>query len=224
MRNLLFFLFLISPLAAQNAEPTNNPSGNISLHVFGLLEQGPTAVADTGAALDQLQREHVAGIFRLLRAGELFAAGPLQDDGTIRGLLIFRTDSLEQARELFTDDPFIKRGYLSLVLHPWWTETAPFHPLNTEDQFESYLFCVLRKGPSWTPGETEGTRRIQEGHMANILRMARLGKLVVAGPFGDDGDWRGVFVFKGTTEEEARQLTAADPAVQTKRLVLDMHG
>jgi uncharacterized protein YciI len=50
------------------------------------------------------------------------------------------------------------------------------------------------------------TRRIQEGHMANIRKMAAAGKLAVAGPFAGNGDLRGVFIFQNTTLAEAREI------------------
>ena len=43
--------------------------------------------------------------------------------------------------------------------------------------------------------------------MANIRKMAATGKLIVAGPFEDNGDLRGVFIFQGVTVEEAKSMT-----------------
>ena len=82
---------------------------------------------------------------------------------------------------------------------------------------------LLVRGPSWTPEVTEETKQLQEGHMANINRLADLGKLVLAGPFGGGGDRRGVFIFKGTTLEEAQALTDTDPAVQAGRLQIRLY-
>jgi len=48
-------------------------------------------------------------------------------------------------------------------------------------------------------------------------------KLVVAGPFGDNGRLRGIFVFKVNSIDEARSLAATDPAVQAGRLALQIH-
>jgi hypothetical protein len=55
---------------------------------------------------------------------------------------------------------------------------------------------LLHKGPKWTAEDTTYNRGIQEGHMANIRKMADTGKLIVAGPFSDNGELRGVFIFK----------------------------
>jgi uncharacterized protein YciI len=48
-------------------------------------------------------------------------------------------------------------------------------------------------------------------------------KLVVAGPFGDKGTLRGIFVFRVGSLDEARKLSETDPAVQAGRLALDIH-
>lgn len=87
---------------------------------------------------------------------------------------------------------------------------------------EMYLFVLITKGPTWTPGETAETKKIQEGHMANINRMWELGKLVAAGPMGDNGDLRGIFIFRGATKEEARLLCAEDPAIKSNRLKIEI--
>lgn len=87
----------------------------------------------------------------------------------------------------------------------------------------TYIVGFLRRGPKWTPEKTAETAKIQEGHMANIQRMAATGKLILAGPFSDSGDLRGMFVFDLTDIEEARAMAEQDPAVQAGRLVIDLH-
>jgi uncharacterized protein YciI len=59
--------------------------------------------------------------------------------------------------------------------------------------------------------------------MKNIGRMADMGKLILAGPFMDNGEVRGIYVFNVATVEEARELTASDPAIQAGRLVMELH-
>jgi uncharacterized protein YciI len=59
--------------------------------------------------------------------------------------------------------------------------------------------------------------------MANIQRLADAGKLVVAGPFGGKSDWRGMFVFAVSTQEEAEQLVATDPVIKSGEMVAEYH-
>jgi len=87
----------------------------------------------------------------------------------------------------------------------------------------TYIVGFLRRGPNWTPEKTAETKKLQEGHMANINRMAETGKLILAGPFSDSTDLRGMFVFDLTDVEEAKAMAEQDPAVQAGRLVIDWH-
>jgi uncharacterized protein YciI len=79
------------------------------------------------------------------------------------------------------------------------------------------------RGAKWTKEQTEETKKIQEGHMANIARLAETGKLVLAGPFVDGGDRRGVFIFKLDSLSEAQALTDTDPAVIVGRLKIVLY-
>ena len=87
----------------------------------------------------------------------------------------------------------------------------------------TYFLSFLVRGEKWTADDTPETRRIQDAHMKNILRMAEDGKLVAAGPFLDNGKLWGIFVFKVESLAEATELTEADPAVRAGRLAMEVH-
>lgn len=55
-------------------------------------------------------------------------------------------------------------------------------------------------------------------------RMWEAKKLVLAGPMGDDGATRGVFVFATPNRAEAKALAESDPAVAAGRLVPEFHS
>ncbi len=63
---------------------------------------------------------------------------------------------------------------------------------------------------------------LQQAHLANIQKMGESGKLLLAGPFTDNGDLRGLFVFRVSTLEEAKNLAETDPAVQAGRLRIEL--
>lgn len=87
----------------------------------------------------------------------------------------------------------------------------------------TYGFVLLRRGPAWTPEKTPETKRMFEGHMANIKAMARARKLLIAGPFDDPtNQLAGIFIFDITDEAEIRRLLAADPTIQSGRFVADV--
>lgn len=87
----------------------------------------------------------------------------------------------------------------------------------------TYYVAFLSRGPKWSPEVTPETRRIQEEHLANIRRLGESGKLILAGPFTDDGKLRGMFVFRVHSLEEAQQLADSDPAVKAGRLAVELH-
>lgn len=87
----------------------------------------------------------------------------------------------------------------------------------------TYYFGVLMKGPKWSAADTPDRASIQEGHMAHLQAMWKAGKLVLAGPLADDGDWRGVLIYRTKTLDEAQRLANDDPAVKAGRLVVTLH-
>jgi len=97
------------------------------------------------------------------------------------------------------------------------------HAAPAQFEMTTYYVAFLWRGPAWTADRTPEVEKIQEGHLANIRRLADEGKLLVAGPFADDGDLRGMFVLKAASAEEAKALCDTDPAVQAKRLRIEIH-
>jgi uncharacterized protein len=85
-----------------------------------------------------------------------------------------------------------------------------------------YVMAFLKAGPNRDQDE-ETAMELQRGHMANINKLADEGKLILAGPFLDGGELRGIFLFDVETVEEARALTETDPAVQAGRLIMELH-
>lgn len=81
---------------------------------------------------------------------------------------------------------------------------------------KNYVFCILKTGSNTTVTADE-KKKLFEGHMANINRLAKEGKLAVAGPFmKNERNYRGIFIFNCKTVEEAQKLVATDPAVEAK--------
>jgi uncharacterized protein len=85
-----------------------------------------------------------------------------------------------------------------------------------------YVMALLKAGPNRDRPRDEA-QRLQAAHRANINRLAAEGKLVLAGPFEDDGVLRGIYVFDVPTVAEAEALTRTDPAIQAGQLVMELH-
>ncbi|MBK8556304.1 MAG: hypothetical protein IPL65_11300 [Lewinellaceae bacterium] len=86
----------------------------------------------------------------------------------------------------------------------------------------AYVLAYLKAGPERSQ-DSATAANLQKAHLQNIVRMAKAGKLVLAGPFMDNGEVRGIYIFNVPTVEEARELTASDPAIKAGRLVMELH-
>lgn len=84
-----------------------------------------------------------------------------------------------------------------------------------------YVLVILKTGPAEITDEAR-RNELFAGHMANIGRLAEEGKLVLAGPFMDGGDKRGLFIFNVASLEEAEDLVTTDPAVEAGLFTADM--
>ena len=91
-----------------------------------------------------------------------------------------------------------------------------------EHGMRPYVLALLKRGPK-RDQPAEEAERLQKAHLQNIDRLAKAKKLVLAGPFLDEGDVRGLYVFDVATIAEAEQLVASDPAIGAGRLVMELH-
>ena len=91
-----------------------------------------------------------------------------------------------------------------------------------EHGMRKYVLVILKTGPHPVPAGPARDRMF-EGHFANMQRLAKAHKLVLAGPFGDKNDWRGMFVFAVATQDEAAALVATDPVIRSGEMVAEYH-
>jgi len=87
-----------------------------------------------------------------------------------------------------------------------------------EDMIRRYWFVLLTKGDN-RDQDSVTAAKIQTGHLDNIRKLYGEGKIKVAGPFGEEGDWQGIFIFDCETKEEVEKLLQTDPAIIAGRMV-----
>jgi uncharacterized protein len=85
-----------------------------------------------------------------------------------------------------------------------------------------YVMAFLRAGPNRLK-DSAARAELQQAHLKNIMRLADEGKLIVAGPFLDNQDIHGIFIFNVRTVEEAKKLTETDPAIKAGSLIMELH-
>lgn len=85
--------------------------------------------------------------------------------------------------------------------------------INTFSQ-NPFVFVFLNKKPDAEKLTDEASKKIMEGHMNNMDRLAKEGRLIAAGPFEGGG---GIFIMKTSSVDEAKQWISTDPGIQAQR-------
>jgi len=215
----LFLSFVAMPILMQAQEKKEPAPKMVEFHM-ALLKRGPKW-STTGMS-PEVEKGHVAHVVSLLDSGKAVIAGPLADDGDLVGIYILRAKSAGEAKSWADSDPAVLSGDLTPEMHPWWSEEVMKKATTPLKMTTAYL-GFLSRGPKWTPEKTPATEELQKAHIANINRLAETKKLVMAGPFGDNGKLRGIFVFRVGSLSEAKELAETDPSVKAGRLAIDVH-
>jgi uncharacterized protein YciI len=138
MRKHAFFIFLgilfisLRPAAAQSAPtaPTLKYDAELARslgadergmrsYVLVILKTGPNK-APAGPARDEMFQGHFANIQRLAAEKKLVLAGPLDGADGWRGVFVFLTPEIAQAKEYVATDPVILNGEMVAEYHKFY--------------------------------------------------------------------------------------------------------
>ena len=101
-------------------------------------------------------------------------------------------------------------------------ETFEMTEGDTSYVMKKYFMAFLKEGPTRDQSPEEAVI-IRNGHLGYMNQLADENKLSIAGPFGDDGEIRGIVIYNVPTLEEATELVKNDPAVKAGRLTIEVH-
>lgn len=87
---------------------------------------------------------------------------------------------------------------------------------------QQYFMAFLKKGPIRGQNEEEAAE-LQKEHLAHLSKMYEMGYADISGPFGDDGDIRGITIYNVPTLKIADSLANSDPMVKAGRLEIEIH-
>jgi uncharacterized protein YciI len=217
-----WLLALVLPLLGTPAYAQVKPEYDMGVMQMVLLVRSAARVSPDDSLL--AMRLQSAYVDTLLSRGEVAFSGiAAAPDDTLREILVLKSDSLEVARRFSRELPTVQVGLYEARFLSWYAARNYLRPASKPLTRTEYMFGILVRGPKSTGEVTEETKKIQAAHLANINRLSKTGKLVLAGPFQDEGRERGVFIFKVPTLKEAQALTNTDPAVKAGRLVIELH-
>jgi uncharacterized protein YciI len=118
MKRVLLAMIVLA-LASGGLAAEEPAMPEMTTYYFGMLLKAEKWSPEVTPESTALQQKHIAHLTAMGKAGRLVIAGPLLDDGTIRGLLVYKAASLEEARGWAEADPAVKAGRLKVEMHPW---------------------------------------------------------------------------------------------------------
>lgn len=87
---------------------------------------------------------------------------------------------------------------------------------------QQYFMAFLKRGENRSQSKAEADS-LQNLHLAHLGKMYELGFADISGPFGDDGEIRGVTIYNVPTQQMADSLANLDPMVKAGRLQIEIH-
>ena len=108
-----------APAATPAAAPALPPG--MKQYFLVLLKRGPKRDQAPEVA-KQLQAGHMANMEAYANRGILQIAGPMMDDGDLRGIFILDVPDRAGAEAMCNDDPAVQAGRLMCEIHPWLSQ------------------------------------------------------------------------------------------------------
>lgn len=87
---------------------------------------------------------------------------------------------------------------------------------------QQYFIAFLKRGANRSQNKKEADS-LQKLHLAHLGSMYEQGFADISGPFGDDGDIRGITIYNVPTKQMADSLANMDPMVKAGRLAIEIH-
>ena len=121
-------------------------------------------------------------------------------------------------------DPELSVAQLKKGLEAKGFQTFDYFDEKTKDTIlmQQYFIAFLKSGPNRSQSKAEADS-LQALHLAHLGRMYEEGYADISGPFGDNGDIRGITIYNVPTQKMADSLANMDPMVKTGRLVIEIH-
>ncbi|MBE7543364.1 MAG: hypothetical protein M9913_18625 [Bryobacteraceae bacterium] len=188
-------------------------------YVFGFLRANPKAEKLERERVMEIQKGHIAHLGKMARDGILVAAGPLGTSTDLRGIVIFKGVTVEQARAAAAEDPAVANGRLVLDVWPWTgpagigerVAKAMKDSPNGQVPMVKRAFVVYWRTPEMP--ESLGEVAAEHGEFLRKLRAG--GDVLALGALRGSKEFLGVAVYRGEdVEERVKFCREEDPLVK----------
>ncbi|MFY9583531.1 MAG: YciI family protein [Candidatus Acidiferrales bacterium] len=218
---LILLLALLGALSPSMA-PVQQAAAPSDQYFFGLLTRPANAPQLSKEAAQKLQEEHMANIRKLHAENKLVMAGPFIDDTALRGVFVLKAGSKEQAQEWANSDPAVMAGRLAAEIRgPWLIQPNAINAASSPEAMEQYTMALMNRTEKWDPA-SPAFRELLKQHLAFLGKLVDQGSLAVAGPLRDEGDLRGIAIYR-VGADQAAKLAQEDPLVKAGYLKPELH-
>ena len=95
------------------------------------------------------------------------------------------------------------------------------HETDTPNTLEKYSLLLVHPGEKWDL-KSPALPDMAKQHLPYVTGLMHQGKLALAGPFRDDGELKGIFIY-AVPMDEAMKLEAEDPMVKNGFFKIEGH-
>ncbi len=117
---ILITLFVLPLAIAQ--EKDEAPKFELVTYYLGLLYAGDSR-EQSPEEQQKIQTAHLKHLESMYKEGILLIAGPMGDKGDLRGIVVLKVNSMDEAKAHINADPAVKAGRLRVELHPWMSQS-----------------------------------------------------------------------------------------------------
>lgn len=205
-------------LALTVTQPNLPPMETVTLLIFRSGKQ-PQGISQE--AISEMQSQHLANLGRLFTEKKAPCAGPFENGGEDRGIVILQLPKSKVAAE-FESDPYVKNGILTLELHEW---TVPKNLFTYEwnDKMNKGTLGWVKTGPNPDQFKDKDLSKEFGQHIEHNLNLMRKGVAGLVGPANSENDrGRGFYLFLTDDQEKIREINQKDPLIKSGYFVMEM--
>ena len=137
-------------------------------------------------------------------------------------ILEFKSEQKKDSILTVTNQKTIKQIKQELIQKGF--QTFDYVDVKSKDTIlmQQYFIAFLKSGPTRSQTKKEADS-LQSLHLAHLSKMYELGYADISGPFGDNGEIRGISIYNVPTLYMADSLANLDPMVKAGRLIIEIH-
>jgi uncharacterized protein YciI len=170
--------------------------------------------------VEKLQAAHIANLNKLFYEGCSPTAGPLGDNGFIRGTVVLSLAKEEELKACFVDDPFVRDGILDADIVRFDGDERVFQEPVTPFAMAEHTLCIVKKARLWD-GEYATAKRLEE--LLPSIEGNLSPEFAVGGRLFEKGERVGVALFYSADFKEIGERLAADPNVVAEQVSVEVH-